>query len=383
MSAASPDWLDPLPWLDLARAADPPTVERSLRAGEPGIREFATLLSPAAASRMEALAQRALALTRRHFGRAISLYAPLYLSNYCPARCTYCGFSAGLRIARHKLTPAELEAELSALKHLGIEEILLLTGDRAAVADYPYVRDCVRLAAARFPNVAVEVFPMSVDEYRGLSAAGCTAVTLYQETYDPVRYEHSHLGGPKRDYHSRLDAPARALAGGIRVAGLGALLGLGEPLFDLIGLFQHATHLRRAFWKGGVAISFPRLRPEPGGYTAAFPVDQKFLAQAIFAFRICLPDVPLLLSTRESPRFRDGMAGVGISKMSVASRTTVGGYDLETVPSGSQFDIDDHRGVTTFCAALEAKGLQPVFKNWDAVYREDTASVGAGNARQI
>ena len=100
MSAAPADWLDPLPWLDLARVADPSMVERSLRANEPGVREFAALLSPAAASRMEALAQRALALTRRHFGRAISLYAPLYLSNYCPARCTYCGFSAGLRIAR-------------------------------------------------------------------------------------------------------------------------------------------------------------------------------------------------------------------------------------------------------------------------------------------
>jgi 2-iminoacetate synthase len=106
-------------------------------------------------------------------------------------------------------------------------------------------------------------------------------------------------------------------------------------------------------------------------------VDESFLAQAVFAFRICLPDVPLVLSTRESPRFRDGMAGVGISKMSVASRTTVGGYDLETATSGPQFDIDDHRGVTAFCAALEARGLQPVFKNWDAAYREDAAPVRA------
>jgi 2-iminoacetate synthase len=106
-------------------------------------------------------------------------------------------------------------------------------------------------------------------------------------------------------------------------------------------------------------------------------VDQNLLAQAIFAFRICLPDVPLLLSTRESPRFRDAMAGVGISKMSVASRTTVGGYAPETVPSGPQFEIGDHRGVAAFCAALESKGLQPVFKNWDAAYRDDTASVRA------
>ncbi|MGO9239525.1 MAG: 2-iminoacetate synthase ThiH [Bryobacteraceae bacterium] len=377
MSAALPDWLAPLPWLDLARSDDARLVERALRAGEPGIREFAVLLSLAAGRQLETLAQRALALTRRHFGQTISLYAPLYLSNYCPTRCTYCGFAADRRIARHKLTPAELEAELSALETLGIEELLLLTGDRTAVADYPYVRDCVRLAAARFPNVAVEVFAMSADEYYGLSAAGCSAVALYQETYDPVRYEQTHLSGPKRDYLNRLDAPARALAGGMRAVSLGALLGLGQPLFDLLCLYRHATHLQRTFWKGGVAISFPRLRPEAGGSTADFPVDENFLAQAIFAFRICLPDVPLTLSTRESPRFRDGMAGLGISKMSVASRTTVGGYDLETIPSGAQFDIDDQRGVAAFCAALQAKGLQPVFKNWDAAYREPTLPVSA------
>jgi 2-iminoacetate synthase len=377
MSAALPDWLSPSAWVDQARADDPRRVERALQTEEPGMREFAALLSPAAGRRLETLAQRAQALTRRHFGQTIALYAPLYLSNYCPTRCTYCGFAADRRIARHKLTAGEMEAELAALEALGIEEILLLSGDRTAVADYAYVRDCVRLAAARFPNVAVEVFAMTVEEYGGLSAAGCSAVTLYQETYDPQRYEQTHLSGPKRDYGNRLDAPARALAGGIRVVSLGALLGLGEPRFDLLCLFQHASHLRRTFWRGGVALSFPRLRPEAGGYRPEFAVDERFLAQAICAFRICLPEVPLTLSTRESPRFRDGMAGVGISKMSVASRTTVGGYALETVPSGAQFEISDERGVSAFCAVLERKGLQPVFKNWDAAYRERTAPVSA------
>ncbi len=373
MSATLPDWLSPAPWLELARRADAEPVDRALRSDEPGVRELAALLSPAASKRLEAMAQRALALTRRHFGRAISLYAPLYLSNYCPARCAYCGFAADRRIKRHKLSAAELESELLALKDLGLEEILLLTGDRAAVADRPYVCESVRLAASRFPTVAAEVFSLSEDEYRGLANAGCTGVTLYQETYDPERYRRLHVGGEKSDYDYRLAAPARALAAGIRVVGLGALLGLGEPRFDLLALFRHASHLRRAYWKGGVAISFPRIRPEPGGYTAEFPVDERFLAQVIFAFRICLPDVPLVLSTRESPRFRDGIAGVGISKMSVASRTTVGGYDQETVPSGGQFEVNDHRDVASFCAALHAKGLQPVFKNWDGVYREGPA----------
>ena len=220
---------------------------------------------------------------------------------------------------------------------------------------------------------------MSAEEYHGLAAAGCTGVTMYQETYDPVRYEQAHRWGEKRDYLHRLDAPARAMAGGIRVVGLGALLGLSDPLFDTLSLFRHASYLRRKFWKAGIAISFPRLRPEPGGYSAEVPVDENLLARIIFAFRICLPDVPLVLSTRESPRFRDGMAGMGISKMSIASRTTVGGYDLETVPSGGQFEINDHRDVESFCAALRAKGLQPVFKNWDEAYRDAAAPLAAAS----
>ena len=373
MSAAVPDWLATLPSTELARRADPTLVEHALRTDEPDIREFAALLSPVAAGRLEALAQRARALTRRHFGRAIPLYAPLYLSNYCPSGCAYCGFASDRRIARHKLTRKELEAELSALKDLGLEEILLLTGERAAVADTAYVRECVALAASRFHCVSVEVFPMSEQEYRGLAAAGCTGVTVYQETYDPLRYEQLHRWGPKRDYLWRLDAPARALAAGIRLVGLGVLLGLSDPLLDILCLYRHVCSLRRRFWKAGVTISFPRLRPEPGGYNAEFPVDENLLAQIIFAFRICLPDVPLLLSTRESRRFRDGMAGVGISKMSVASRTSVGGYHVATVRSAGQFEISDDRDVASFCAALRAKGLQPVFKNWDVVYREETA----------
>ncbi len=376
-TAELPSWLSPLPWLDVAKRADRAMVEQALAADEPVLREFAALLSPAAGGCLEAMARRALALTRRHFGRAISLYAPLYLSNYCPAGCAYCGFASDRRIARHKLTPRELDAELTSLKNLGLEEILLLTGERAAVADYPYVRDSVALTASRFHSIAVEVFPMSEEEYRGLASAGCTGVTVYQETYDPVRYEQLHRWGQKRDYNYRLDAPARALAGGIRVVGLGALLGLSDPLFDMLSLYRHVSYLVRKFWKGGVTISFPRLRPEPGEYQPEFSVSESLLAQIIFAFRICLPDVPLLLSTREHRRFRDGMAGVGISRMSVASRTTVGGYDQQTVPSGGQFDVNDDRDAATFCAALRAKGLQPVFKNWDGLYREAAAPVAA------
>ncbi len=369
MISPLPLWLDVSESLALARRADHGMVAAAMAAPNPGIREFATLLSDAAGADLEPLAARAQALTRRHFGRTISLYAPLYLSNYCPTKCAYCGFASDRKIRRHKLAPAEMAAESAALKRLGLEEVLVLTGDRLATADYDFVRAGVESMAAQFHTVSAEVFAMTEAEYGGLAAAGCTAVTLYQETYDPARYAALHTSGPKADYAWHLGAPARALAGGIRSVGLGALLGLSEPLEDLLRLFRHAAWLRRRFWAGGVAISFPRIRPQSGDYAAEFPVSEALLAQIVFAFRIAMPDVPLVLSTRESPRFRDGMAGVGISKMSVASRTTVGGYDEDTASSSAQFEIEDHRGVDEFCAMLRTKGLQPVFKNWDAVYR--------------
>ena len=115
-------------------------------------------------------------------------------------------------------------------------------------------------------------------------------------------------------------------------------------------------------------ISFPRICDQLGGYKSEYRISDSLLAQIIFAFRICLPDVPLVLSTRESRQFRDGMAGMGVSRMSVASRTTVGGYVSNEPQDHGQFDVNDLRDVETFCRMLRNKGLEPVFKNWDSVF---------------
>lgn len=318
---------------------------------------------------LELLAARARALTRRHFGRTVALYAPLYLSNYCSGGCTYCGYAADRDIPRHKLTIDQARDEMLALRDMGIEDILLLTGERTPQADYNYLRDHVELAAGIFPLVGIEAFPMTEEEYRGLVDVGCTSVTLYQETYDPFRYKELHRWGDKANYMSRLEAPERALAAGVRYIGVGALLGLSEPVTEMIRLFNHVQHLRNVFWRAGISVSFPRIRPQAGGYEANFPVGERWFAQLIFTLRTLLPDTPLVLSTREAQAFRDGMAGVGISKMSVASRTTVGGYSDHEDKDPGQFDVSDARDVPAFCAMLRAKNLEPVFKNWDAVYR--------------
>lgn len=370
---AIPAELDPSRWVEVARTATPDAVAEALDASAVGERELALLLSPAADAHLETLAQRARDLTVARFGRTMQLYVPLYLSNYCSGGCAYCGYASDREGYRHALTLEAAEAEMATLARQGFEEILLLTGERCPQADLAYVRDCVQLAARYFHLVTLEVFPMGEAEYAEMARAGCTGLTLYQETYAPAHYARMHRWGPKADYPARLEAPARALAGGLRTAGLGALLGLGEPLYDLLALYRHVRHLQRCFWRAGISISFPRLRPESGGFQSAHPIADRFLARAIWAFRLALPDAPLVLSTRESPAFRDGMAGIGINKMSIGSRTTVGGYrQAAAAHDQGQFRVSDDRDLEAFQAMLRARNLEPVFKNWDAVYRAGT-----------
>ncbi|MCX7010951.1 MAG: 2-iminoacetate synthase ThiH [Kiritimatiellaeota bacterium] len=365
----TPDWLDVEPLLEVARQATSADVETVLGVARVGPREFAVLLSSAAASYLENMAHAAQALTHRHFGRTITLYAPLYLSNFCSSGCAYCGFAADRKHPRQKLSFDEADSELAALKRMGIEEVLLLTGERTPQADFAYVCECVRRAAAHCAMVTVETFPMTTAEYRELAAAGCTGITLYQETYDAAAYAPLHRWGPKRDFAARLEAPARALSAGLRQCGFGVLLGLADPIADALRLYAHVTGLQKQFWRAGFAVSFPRLRPEAGGFRTDHPVSDALLAQLIFAFRLALSENQLVLSTREPAHLRDGFAGIGISKMSVASRTTVGGYDHAAVGGVGQFAVNDARNIADFCTALRVADLEPVFKNWDATYR--------------
>ena len=364
-----PNWLDPNPWMHLSKSTDLSAIEAAIYSKNPTIRELALLLSPSAHNLLEPMAQQAKHITQRNFGKTISLYSPLYLSNYCNGGCAYCGIAADRRADRLVLDDNQLIKELSEISKLGIDEIVLLTGERMPEADVDYLEHAIQITSKKISSVNIEVFPMLEKEYQILANAGCTGVTLYQETYDQVIYEKMHRWGDKRDFFNRLYAPNRALQGGLRTVGLGALLGLSNPRFDMLCIFNHAIYLLKNFWHAGVTISFPRIKPQLGEFRAKFPVDERMLAQFIFALRICLPTVPLLLSTRETEAIRDGLAGLGISKMSVASKTTVGGYSSSIEQSTEQFEISDNRDVSSFCNALRNKNLEPVFKNYDAMYR--------------
>jgi 2-iminoacetate synthase len=324
---------------------------------------FLTLLSPAAAPHLEAMARRAHDLTLRHFGRTVSLFTPLYVSNHCANHCRYCGFAAPNDIQRSRLPLDQVRAEGLAIAATGLRQVLLLTGESPARAGVEYLEACVRALRPLFPSIAIEVYPMATDEYRRLAAAGVDGLTVFQETYDPDLYAWLHPAGPKRDYAWRLDAPLRGAEAGLRVVNIGALLGLSDWRGEIYATGLHAAWLQRRHPGVDVAVSLPRMRPHAGEFQPAHPVSDRELVQAMTALRIFLPRLSMTISTRETPTLRDSILPLGVTRMSAGVSTAVGGH---AAPAGAgQFEISDPRSVAEVCAMLHARGYQPVFKDWE------------------
>ena len=348
-----------------AEAATPEDVERALRRPRPGNDDFAVLLSPAAATRLEDLARAAGRITRSRFGATVRLFSPLYLSNECVSTCTYCGFSAGNEIARRTLTIPEVRAEAAELHRRGFRHILLVAGEHARIISKGYLEECVAAVAAEgFAQVSVEVQVWDTDTYRRLAAAGCDGVVVYQEAYDPDTYRAVHLKGKKRNYAWRLAAPDRAAEAGMRRLGIGALLGLHPDWkSEAVGVAVHARSLMHRWWRCEVQIALPRLRPAAGGYEPSNPVSDRDFVQLLCALRIALPDVGISLSTREPAPFRDALVPLGVTSMSAGSHTEPGGY-AESTDAEPQFEISDTRTPAEVAAALRAAGYDPVWKDW-------------------
>lgn len=363
----------PAPDLDAAAlaaaigAATPADVERALRRDALDDRDVAALLSPAARDRLEDLARRSAALTRRRFGRVMQLYAPLYLSSECVNRCTYCGFSQELAIPRRTLGLDEVVAEAEAVRALGFRHLLLVAGEAPRAVTVPYLEQVAAVLARRFDSLSIETGQFPEDGYRRLVAAGIDGLTIYQETYVPEVYRRVHRKGPKTRYDRRLahlEAGGRA---GFRSLGIGALLGLAPWPVEAYCVALHGRALTSAFWRSRIAISFPRIRPAAGGFAPEHPVSDADLVQMICAMRLALPDAELVLSTREPAALRDHLVALGITRMSAGSRTNPGGYQADD-PGAEQFAVHDDRSPAEVAQMLAARGLEPVWKDFDRAF---------------
>ncbi|MBI4309167.1 MAG: 2-iminoacetate synthase ThiH [Candidatus Omnitrophica bacterium] len=315
---------------------------------------------------IEEMAREAARITRQQFGRAIGLYTPLYLSNYCSSHCTYCGFHSHNKIERIKLAPEQYRMEMGHIQAQGIRNILMLTGESYKHTPLSYLKEAAHIAGEYFQGIALEVHPMQTDEYKELFAAGVDGIAVYQETYDRKRYAQAHLSGYKKDYDFRRDTPQRAAAAGMRQISMGILLGLSEHVAeDLLALYNHVREMEQSHPGVEYALSFPRLRTVKSQEFARCDIDDAAFTKILALTRVLFPRVGINLSTREDPRLRDHLLEIAITRMSAGSNTAVGGYTLlKEENQDPQFDIKDDRSVAQIAALLREKNFDPVFTDW-------------------
>jgi len=339
------------------------------------LEEIKNILEIQNPGQIERLAREASEITQHYFGRAISLYAPVYISNYCSSHCTYCGFHVRNRINRIKLTGEEMHKEMSHVAQSGIENILILTGESYKATPLFYLKEAVEIAKQYFSSISLEVYPMEAAEYRELFEAGVDGIAIYQETYHRLRYAQVHLSGKKKDYDYRRSAPERIARAGIRQISMGILLGLandaGEDLYEL---FEHLRWMEKNFPGVEYSVSFPRLRPIKGlGFEPSYVTDLT-LIKVICLTRICFPRAGINLSTRENARLRNHALELGVTKISAASKTSVGGYTAENPEElDPQFDIQDERPVDEIVQMLKHRNFDPVFTDWRRIDNESAA----------
>jgi 2-iminoacetate synthase len=354
----------------------------------PLLRRFEDLISAKSDEALEALAQEAHGLTLKNFGRTMRLFAPLYLSNECINNCRYCGFSRDNPILRVTLSIEQVVTEGRHLAQEGFRNVLLVAGEHPKFVSQNYLVDCVRALAPDFSSISIEVGPMETADYIPIVDAGAEGLVVYQETYDREIYGDLHTAGPKRDFNWRLDCAERGYRAGFRRLGIGALFGLCHWEEEALSLAAHLDYLLKHCWQAQITVSLPRLRPAAGEFHPPFSMSDRELAQLICAFRITFPEVGIVLSTRERAALRDALAPLGVTMMSAGSHTEPGGYthqgaealhrtvrgrivapEFETgddMLATGQFEISDSRSPAEVANALRRRGIEPVWKDWDA-----------------
>jgi 2-iminoacetate synthase len=372
-----PTWFDRYDWDTVLRdiyATTPRQVEQALAQPRRTLDDFRALISPAAQAYLEPMAQLSHQLTQQRFGRTIQLYAPLYLSNECQNICTYCAFSLDNKIRRRTLSDDEILREAEAIRQMGYEHVLLVTGEANQTVGVPYLKNAIRLLQPLFAHVSMEVQPLDQPEYEELIAEGLNTVLVYQETYHQATYRIHHPRGKKSNFAYRLDTPDRLGQAGIHKIGLGALLGLEDWRTDSFFTAAHLHYLERTYWQTRYSISFPRLRPIDllqNDTIRAKSFEQcmsdRDLVQLICAYRLVNEEVELSLSTRETPRFRDHVLKLGITSLSAGSKTNPGGYAVEP-QSLEQFAVSDERSAAEMADVIRQLGYEPVWKDWDKTF---------------
>lgn len=313
-----------------------------------------------------------------YYGNRIVIFAPLYLSNYCINSCVYCPYHRQNKsIPRKKLSQEEIKREVIALQDMGHKRLAIEAGEDPKNNPIEYILESIQtIYGIQHKNgairrVNVNIAATTVENYKKLHDAGIGTYILFQETYHKESYGQLHPAGPKHDYNYHTEAMDRAMEGGIDDVGLGVLFGLDKYKYEFAGLLMHAEHLEAVHGVGPHTISVPRLKRaddiDPEDFDNG--IDDDIFAKICALIRISVPYTGMIISTRESQAVREKVIRLGVSQISGASRTSVGGYSEEQRPHDTeQFDVSDQRTLDEVISWLMSLGYVPSFCT--ACYRE-------------
>lgn len=343
-------------------------------------REASVLLACEIPEKIDEIFALAEQLKKDYYGNRIVLFAPLYLSNYCVNGCVYCPYHAkNKHIARKKLTQEEIVREVTALQDMGHKRLAIEAGEDPVNNPIEYILECIHtIYSIKHKNgairrVNVNIAATTVENYRKLKEAEIGTYILFQETYHKESYEKLHPTGPKHDYAYHTEAMDRAMEGGIDDVGLGVLFGLELYRYEFAGLLMHAEHLEAVHGVGPHTISVPRIKHADDIDPSAFDnsISDDIFAKICALIRISVPYTGMIISTRESQQVRERVLPLGVSQISGASRTSVGGYvepETEEDITSAQFDVSDQRSLDEVVNWLMKLGYIPSFCT--ACYRE-------------
>lgn len=338
-------------------------VLRSLSKDKLNHEDVLNLLSSTAKKYLEAMAQKASKLALQYCGKTTTLYTPIYIANYCENHCVYCGYNCHSGIKRKKLSLEEIKKEGDCVAAKGFKHIIVLTGESQAESSIEYIGDAVEILSKRFPSIAIEVYPMDVEGYAHLVHKGADSLTVYQETYDEKVYKKVHIKGPKANYRYRLDAPERGAIAGMKSLSIGALLGLSDFRKDAFFSILHGEYLKTKYPYIELSYSAPRIRPFKGSFEDILDVNDATEFQILTVMRLFDPHAALNVSSRETLDMRKHLMPLGVTKLSAAVSTDVGGHS-QSENSTAQFKTNDDNSIEEVDSMLKSIGYQYVFKDW-------------------
>jgi len=347
-------------------------IAKSLSKQALSVEETAALVRAGDPALVEEIFEAARALKRTVYGNRIVLFAPLYIGNYCVNDCAYCGFHrSNVAAVRRTLGEAEIRQQVEALEDRGHKRLILVFGEHPRynpefIAQTVRQVYGIRKGHGSIRRVNINAAPLDREGYRTVKAAGIGTYQIFQETYHHATYARVHRAGtPKGDYLWRLNGLSRAFEAGCDDMGIGALFGLYDWRFEVLGLVTHAVHLQKTYHVGPHTISFPRLRPASGVHLkTGYEVSDADFKRVIAILRLAVPYTGLILTAREPAALRREAMAFGVSQIDAGSRIELGGYTevgASQERDREQFELGDTRSLDATMRELIDDGYVPSF----------------------